>query len=115
MRGTNGRYAQGQLIVDPNAEEEALMEAVVSVALSESGELVGVFKPGGTVEAGGCVHDNGSFAWLIRLGSFAWLIHLVHSLGSYSLGSHSLGSFIRSFVGSFRLNYGGGLTEVVKR
>ena len=52
MRETSERYAEGQLIVDPNAEEEALMEAVVSVALSESGEVVGVFKPGGTVEAG---------------------------------------------------------------
>lgn len=37
--------------MDPDAEEEALMEAVVSVAMNEDGELVGVFKPGGTVEA----------------------------------------------------------------
>lgn len=37
--------------MDPDAEEEALMEAVVSVAMNEDGALVGVFKPGGTVEA----------------------------------------------------------------
>jgi len=48
---TTGLY-KGQLIVDPDAEEEALMEAVVSVVLDESGKLAGVLKPGGTVEAG---------------------------------------------------------------
>jgi exosome complex RNA-binding protein Rrp42 (RNase PH superfamily) len=46
-----GRYAPGQLIVDPDAEEEALMDAVVSVAMTEDGQLVGVLKPGGTAEA----------------------------------------------------------------
>ena len=37
--------------MDPDAEEEALMDAVVSVVLNESGELIGVFKPGGVAEA----------------------------------------------------------------
>lgn len=47
---TSGLY-RGQLIVDPDAEEESLMEAVVSVVMREDGALVGVVKPGGTVEA----------------------------------------------------------------
>lgn len=37
----------GQLISDPTAEEEQLMESLITVALDEQGELAGVYKPGG--------------------------------------------------------------------
>ncbi|EEH53177.1 3' exoribonuclease [Micromonas pusilla CCMP1545] len=47
---TIGQY-DGKLVVDPNFEEEALMESVVSVVMREDGDLVCVSKPGGTREA----------------------------------------------------------------
>jgi exosome complex component RRP43 len=40
-----------QLIVDPNAEEEGLADATVTVVMDQSGRLVGVHKPGGIAEA----------------------------------------------------------------
>jgi exosome complex RNA-binding protein Rrp42 (RNase PH superfamily) len=40
-----------QLIVDPNAEEEGLADATVTVVMDRSGRLVGVHKPGGIAEA----------------------------------------------------------------
>ena len=85
--------------MDPNAEEEALMEAVVSVALGESGELVGVFKPGGTVEAG-----DASMTSVLSLGSFARFIRGVRSRGSvpWFIFASCTHTCIRRF---FRLNY----------
>jgi exosome complex RNA-binding protein Rrp42 (RNase PH superfamily) len=47
---TTGLY-RGRLIVDPNSEEEALMEALVTVCVDDSGAVVAVLKPGGDAEA----------------------------------------------------------------
>jgi len=47
---TTGLY-RGRLIVDPNSEEEALMEAAVTVCVDDSGAVVAVLKPGGDAEA----------------------------------------------------------------
>ncbi|GAQ79983.1 exosome complex component RRP43 [Klebsormidium nitens] len=43
---TIGLY-KGHLIVDPTAEEEALLESTVTTILDEAGRLISLFKPGG--------------------------------------------------------------------
>ncbi|XXG54495.1 hypothetical protein AAC387_Pa03g2359 [Persea americana] len=39
------------ILVDPTAEEESIMESLVTVVLDTSGRLVSLYKPGGTVLA----------------------------------------------------------------
>ncbi|XP_057721832.1 uncharacterized protein LOC130935921 isoform X1 [Arachis stenosperma] len=39
------------ILVDPTAEEESVMETVVTIALDTSGQLVSLYKPGGPVLA----------------------------------------------------------------
>ncbi len=48
---TVGLY-KGHLLVDPCAEEEALMQSLVTVALDAAGTLFAVHKPGGGADAG---------------------------------------------------------------
>lgn len=39
------------ILADPTAEEESIMETLVTVVLDSSGQLVSLYKPGGTVLA----------------------------------------------------------------
>ena len=39
------------ILADPTAEEESVMETLVSVVLNSSGQLVSLYKPGGPVLA----------------------------------------------------------------
>lgn len=42
---------QGQLLVDPTAEEEPLLEALITATVDEQGGVLGFYKAGGSATA----------------------------------------------------------------
>lgn len=52
------------ILADPTAEEESVMETIVTVVLDSSGQLVSFYKPGGSVLAyTSAVQVGLSFLW----------------------------------------------------